>query len=144
MSTSRPIRALGVSAAAALLGACAILPAEPQWVTERRPLPACGIEWVAPEGGRDADARRCLLAAWEAGEDAELITHLTTTDGDAVTRFVRVHTNGTIEIFVDATLDALGSGRWERLGCDALVPVPEGDDATLVFSEQGCMELPLP
>jgi hypothetical protein len=128
----------------ALLGACALVPAEPEWVTNRRPLPACGVEWVSPEGGMDGDARRCLLAAWEAGEEAELITHLSTADGDAVTRFVRVHANGTNEIFVDATLDALGSGRWERFGCDAIAPVEDGDDAGLIFTEQGCVELPIP
>jgi hypothetical protein len=120
---------------------CALLPAAPDWVTDRRPLPACGVELLTEEGGMDAEARRCLLAAWEAREDAELITRFTTAEGDATTRYLRVYANGSIEQFVDATLDALGSGRWERLACDSLEPVADDD---VVFTEQGCRPVTLP
>lgn len=128
----------------ALLAGCALVPATPEWVTDRRPLPACGVELVTAEGGMDGDARRCLLAAWQAGEDAELISRFTTADGDTTTRHLRVHANGFIEIFVDATLDALGSGQWERLVCDSLAPVADDEDADLVFTEHGCQALTLP
>lgn len=128
----------------ALLAGCALVPATPEWVTDRRPLPACGVELVTAEGGMDGDARRCLLAAWEAGEKAELISRFTTADGDTTTRYLRVHANGFIEIFVDSTLDALGSGRWERLACDSLEPVADDEDPELVFTEQGCEALTLP
>lgn len=131
-------------ALAVLLAGCALVPATPEWVTDRRQLPACGVELVTSEGGMDGDARRCLLAAWEEGEEAELISRFTTADGDTTTRYMRVHANGFIEIFVDATLDALGSGRWERLACDSLAPVADDGDPELVFTEQGCETLTLP
>jgi hypothetical protein len=113
-------------------------------VTDRRPLPACGVELTTEEGGMDADARHCLLAAWEAGEEAELITRFTTAEGDATTRYLRVHAGGFIELIVDATLDALGSGRWERLACDSLVPVADDGEAGLVFTVEGCRTVTLP
>ncbi len=135
------MRQLALLIVGVLVGGCA-MPAEPEWMTNRRPLPACGVEWVTDDGGMDGDARRCLLSAWQTGEEAELITRRTTADGDAVTRYLRVHANGFIEIFVDATFDALGSGQWERLACDSLEPVADGGDAALVFTEQGCEALP--
>lgn len=141
---SRVLSGLAVLIVSTLIAGCAALPGEPEWVTNRRPLPACGAEWVTHEGGMDGDARRCLLSAYEDGRDAELITHFTTAEGDAVTRYLRVHGNGFIEIFVDARLDALGSGRWERHACDSLSPVADGGDAGLVFTEQGCEEPTLP
>jgi hypothetical protein len=123
---------------------CALLPAAPDWVTDRRPLPACGVELLTEEGSMDAEARRCLLAAWEAGEEAELITRFTTAEGDATTRYLRVRADGSIELFVDATLDALGSGRWERLTCDSLEPVADDGETDQVFTEQGCRPVTLP
>jgi hypothetical protein len=147
--TARDIRAAdrgmaSLLAVAVFLAGCALLPAAPDWVTDRRPLPACGVELLTEEGGMDGDARRCLLAAWEAGEEAELITRFTTAEGDATTRYLRVHADGSIEIFVDATLDALGSGQWERLACDSLEPVADDGETDLVFTEQGCRPVTLP
>ena len=137
-------RIASLLAVTAFLAGCALVPATPEWVTDRRPLPACGVELVTAEGGMEADARRCLLAAWEAGDEAELISRFTTADGDTTTRYLRVHANGSIEIFVDATLDALGSGRWERLECDSLAPVADDGETELVFTEQGCQTVTLP
>jgi hypothetical protein len=119
---------------------------QPEWAANRRPLPACGGERLSPDGGVDSEARRCLLDAWRAGEDAELISGETTEVGNLVTRYLRVHANGTIEVFVDATQDAYGSGRWERYRCESLVPVEAGSgaDPALVFTEEGCEPLPLP
>ena len=116
---------------------------QPEWAANRRPLPPCGVERLSRDGGVDRDARRCLLAAWEAGEEAELISARTTVEGDLVTRYLRVHGNGTIEVFVDATQDAYGSGQWERHRCEALVPATPGDESD-VFTEEGCEPLPVP
>jgi hypothetical protein len=134
--------ALVMLAGLVMLSACGLASVvTPEWVTNRRPLPSCGVEWLTTEGGMDAEARRCLLSAWTEGEDAELVTHLTTVEGEPLTRYLRAHANGTIDVFVDATRDAFGSGRWERLRCDALAPAT-GDDDELVFTEEGCEALP--
>lgn len=138
------IRMATLLAVTVFLAGCALLPAAPEWVTDRRPLPACGVELRTEEGGVDADARRCLLDAWQAGEEAELISRFTTADGDTTTRYLRVHANGSIEVFVDGTLDALGPGRWEWLACDSLAPIADDGEADLVFTEQGCRAVTLP
>ena len=124
--------------ATAMLAACGFLPpTPPDWVTNRLPLESCGVD-----DGAEADARRCLLEAFLAGQGAELISTESTIEGDPITRYVRVHENGVVEIFVDATQDRYGSGEWERIVCAELVPVemPTG----LVFGEQGCREQPVP
>ena len=136
----------------ASLAGCGLLPGpEPDWITNRLPLTSCGVEDVGVEGDYDAGARDCLLAAYEAGEGAELISTQTSVEGDPITRYLRVHENGVIELFVDATRDRYGSGTWERLTCDRLVPVAEANDPpdttfldAMVFVEDGCEPLPAP
>ncbi len=56
-----------------------------------------------------------------------------------------------VEIFLDATRDRFGSGRWERIRCEVLLPVAEANDPhnptfpdEMVFVENGCEELPVP
>lgn len=121
---------------AALLAGCGLVGGTPQWVTDRIPLPLCGTE-----EGRELDvrARTCVLRAAEEGREGELISRLTSVEGDEVVRYTRVHANGVIEIFHDATRDRFGSGEWERLTCDRLVP-----DAQFVFVEEGCQHHPVP
>ena len=137
--------------AVGLMAGCGLLPvATPDWVANREPLPPCGEEDVGVDGGFDAEARRCLLDAFESGGTGELITTQTTVEGDPVTRFLRVHDSGEIELIVDATRDAYGSRGWERLSCDRLVPVEEaeGPDVSfpddMIFIEEGCQQRPLP
>jgi hypothetical protein len=144
----RPIALLVVVGA---LAGCGILPAAlPDWVANRQPLPPCGEEDVGMGEDFDPGARRCLLDAFESGTAGELISTQTTVEGDPITRYVRVHDNGTIELFVDATRDAYGSQSWERLICDRLVPVDEAEGPgvsfpdEMVFIEEGCRELPVP
>jgi hypothetical protein len=71
-----------------------------------------------------------------------------TEEGDPVTSYYRVHENGTIELFVDATRDRFGSRAWERYSCGTLVPVEEIDpDAASeerVLIELDCVPLPIP
>ncbi|MDQ2674284.1 MAG: DUF4362 domain-containing protein [Chloroflexota bacterium] len=123
----------------------------PDWITNRLPLTSCGVEDLGVERTFDADARSCLLAAHQRGSGAELISNVVSIEGDPITRYLRVHDNGVIELFVDATRDRYGSGRWERLRCDRLVPVAEANDPPdvvhpleMVFVEDGCEELPVP
>ena len=136
--------AASVLAAVALMG-CGLLPAgTPDWVTNRPELPACGTE----DGGFDLEARTCLLESFEAGRGAELISTQSTIEGDPITQYLRVHLDGTIEIFVDATQDEFGSGEWQRIRCRDLIAVEEFDDppdrvlpAAMVFVEDGCEEM---
>ena len=140
---------LSALVAAAILGACGFLPpTPPDWVTNRLPLDSCGTE--TPEG-LNAEARACLLRAFEEGRGAELISTEPSIEGDLITRYIRVHEDGVVEIFVDATRDRFGSGEWERIGCAQLVAVEEVNDAPdlffpadYVFVEQRCQQLPVP
>ena len=134
-----------------LLDGCSSLypPDEPDWIVNRIPLESCGVETLEQAGlDLNVEARTCLLTAFQNGEGAELISTSTTEEGDPITTYYRVHENGTVELFVDATQDAFGSQRWERYRCDRLVPAddinPDLANEERVFIEQGCRELPLP
>jgi nucleotide-binding universal stress UspA family protein len=80
-------------------------------------MPSCGEETLNRGLTENGPGWDCLMAAAERGHDAELIRHLTTSEGDPVRQIIRVHADGQIELIVDATRDRFGSGRWERLSC---------------------------
>ena len=140
------IGALAVSATMALAG-CGLLVfgGTPDWVEQRPPLPLCGRE---TPGQVDSAARRCLLDAFQSGGEGELVSTMTSIEGDPITRYVRVYADGVVEVFHDATRDRYGSGTWERLRCRALVPVEEvntPDSFTplqYVFAEADCESVP--
>ncbi len=142
------MRMSGVLVAMALTTGCGLLSfVPPDWVTNRDPLPLCGEEDIGHGDGFDPAARACLLEAFQDGRSAELISTQTSIEGDLITRYLRVHESGTIELFVDATRDRFGSGQWERLECQRLVPVAEYNDppdtvlpAEFVFVEDGCVD----
>jgi hypothetical protein len=136
-----------------LLGAgCGFLPSvPPDWVTNRLPLDSCGEEVLGQGEAGDVDVRMCLLEAYEDGSPAEMISTQPTIEGDPITRYIRVHENGVVEIFVDATRDQFGSGEWERLQCEEIVSVDEANDppnlvfpADMVFVEDQCRPQPVP
>ena len=129
-----------------LVTGCGLLPAaQPDWVANRQPLESCGEETVT-RGETNAEARRCLLEAYEDGRSAELISTEQITEGRVVTRYLRVHENGTIETFVDATRDTLGSGAWERQTCGQMLPAEEVRDVWVeeVFIILDCDDEPVP
>jgi hypothetical protein len=129
----------------ALVG-CGALPAsQPEWVANRKPLPPCGDETVV-RGDTDVEARRCLYEAYADGRDAELISTLAITEGREVTRYMRVHENGTIEVFTDATRDSLAPGGWVRETCGQMLSAEEVRDIWIeeVFVIIDCEEQPLP
>lgn len=134
------MRAAALLAAVVATGCGLLPPVPPDWVANRQPLPACGEEVRALGEAGDVAARTCLLDAHVEGRPAELISTQPTIEGDPITRYVRVHENGVVEIFVDATRDRFGSGTWERLRCETLTAVPD----ETVFVESGCEELPVP
>ncbi|HEX5040256.1 MAG TPA: hypothetical protein VFW95_08995 [Candidatus Limnocylindria bacterium] len=151
MRTLRRIALAGLGALLPVLAACSGFypPDQPDWIVNRIPLRSCGEEGAEQGvGATNVDARRCLLAAYDAGEGAELISTRPTEEGDPVTTYYRVHENGTVEIFVDATRDRFGGQRWSRYRCDRLAPAddvnPDLANEERVFIEQGCQELPIP
>lgn len=135
------MRGASLMLTAALLTACgsSATPA-PDWVVNRNPLAPCGVENLGADLQYDEQARTCLMDAYLAGRGAELITNQTTDEGDPITGYVRVHENGVVELFVDATLDRAGSGTWERWRCETLSHEP----GARVFEADGCEELPIP
>ncbi|HEY6607588.1 MAG TPA: hypothetical protein VI277_00175 [Candidatus Limnocylindria bacterium] len=144
-------RWLAVLVPAFVAGCGLMLEPPPEWVTNRLPLESCGIEDYGHGEGVNVEGRTCLLEAFEEGRGAELITTQSSVEGDPIVRYIRVHENATVEIFYDATRDRFGSGAWERLRCERLVPVEEFNDPpdiffpeTDVFVEDGCERLPLP
>lgn len=135
-----------LAAVAILVASCGVLPnAQPEWVANRKPLRPCGEETLV-RGDTDVEARHCLLAAFRNGEDAELVSTEAITEGRRVTRYMRVHANGTIEMFTDATQDSLGSGTWERETCGQMLGAEEVRDVWIeeVFIILDCTEQPIP
>jgi hypothetical protein len=147
-----PHRATWVVALVAVAG-CGVVATSPvpDWIANRRPLAACGVETIGEEWrGVDTDARQCLLDAWQDGRGAELISTHPTREGDPVTDYLRVHENGTIEVFIDATQDTVGTDDWSRQTCERLVPIgamgfpPSEAPESLLFAASGCESLPIP
>jgi hypothetical protein len=128
-----------------LLSACG-----PEWP----PAPAsgfasCGSEEMGMGETLNVEGRRCLLAAYRAGEKAEFASAGRSVEGDPIHRVIRVHARGVVEVLHDARQDRFGSGRVERLQCEALVPVEEVNNPPdlflpleMVFIEDGCREWP--
>jgi hypothetical protein len=133
----------------ALLVGCGLLaPVPPDWVANRNPLPSCGR--FAEGDPQELAAQRCLLDAYREGRGAELITTSTRPTGHLMTSYVRVHENGTIEMFHDMGIGWSEPGAWERFRCEALVPSSEGVQAQppvadrFMYTLEGCEQLPVP
>jgi hypothetical protein len=128
-----------------LVTGCGVLPAaEPEWVVNRQPLPSCGEETYA-DGETNLEARQCLLEAFRDGRGAEMISTQQITAERVVTHYLRVHENGTIERFTDATRDPLTSGGWTRERCGEMLGAEEVRDVWVgeVFIILGCTEEPV-
>ena len=132
---------------AVILGGCGLLPSEqPDWVVNRQPLPPCGEERQV-RGDTDVDARQCLLEAYREGREAELISTAAITEGREVTRYLRVHENGMIEVFTDSTRDTLvADAGWERETCGQMLAAEEVRDVWIeeVFIILDCESQPIP
>jgi hypothetical protein len=131
---------------ALLLAGCGLLPVGlPDWVANRQQLPACGEERHV-RGDTDVEARQCLLDAYRAGREAELITTEAITEGREVTRYLRVHADGTIEVFTDATRDTLrADAGWQRETCGQMLGAEEVRDVWIeeVFIILDCAVEPI-
>jgi hypothetical protein len=128
-----------------LLSACG-----PEWPPAPAPgFASCGSEPTAMGENLNVEGRRCILAAYRAGEKAEFASAGRSIEGDPIYRVIRVHAWGVVEIVHDARQDRFGSGRVERLQCEALVHVDEVNNPPdlffppeTVFIEDGCREWP--
>jgi hypothetical protein len=144
--TERLRRAAWLSAVAVLVAGCGVLPsAQPGWVANRKPLPLCGEERLV-RGDTDVEARQCLYDAFASGSDAELISTEAITEGREITRYMRVHANGTIEMFTDTTRDSLQPGGWKRETCGQMLSAEDVRDVWIeeVFIILDCTEQPVP
>jgi hypothetical protein len=138
---------VALALAVVLLAGCAdlFLPEPPEWIVNRQPLAGCA-DGIVQEGSPEADAAEgCMLDAFRAGRGAELVTagHMAT--GDPMTSYLRLHENGTIEIFRNLGGAGAAPGSWERMRCESLVPtepVPEPGEGS--FTLEGCEMLPVP
>ena len=139
-------RAAGLAITAVMVAGCGWLPAAvPQWVANRQPLPACGEERLV-RGDTNIEARQCLWEAYAAGGEGELISTEAITEGREITRYMRVHANGTIEVFTDTTRDTLQEGGWKRETCGLMLSAEEVRDIWIeeVFVIIDCEEQPIP
>ena len=138
---------VALALAVVLLAGCAdlFLPEPPEWIVNRKPLDACA-EGIVEDGSAEAEAaQRCMLEAYRDGRGAELVTSGEMETGDPMTSYLRVHENGTIEVFRTLGIDPAAPGAWERMRCETLVPaepVPGPDEGA--FTLTGCEMLPIP
>ncbi len=133
--------------AAAVLAACGVLqPALPDWVANRQPLEGCAPGIVEVDSPEAAAGEQCMLDAFRVGRGAELVTAGEMATGEPLTSYVRVHENGTVEMFLNLGDDPRAPGAWERIRCEELVPTEPGPDPVEggVFTIKGCEQLPLP
>ncbi len=108
-----------------------------------QPLPAsCGWELIerTPDGDlHDVDARNCLWEAFEAGEQAEMVSTGQTVEGGIVREIYRVLGPDEIEWISDLTHDPLSSGGWHLTLCTALEDVGEDElTGAILFQPTGC------
>ena len=76
-------RTAAAALAAITLAGCTdfFAPEQPDWIVNRQPLESCGVETIEANGEPvNVEARRCLLAAVQAGGGAELISTQTTAE----------------------------------------------------------------
>ena len=80
------------------------------------------------------------------GRGGELITTQLIGEDGQITRYLRVHENGTIEVFIDATQNPVGSGTWERETCGQMLGADEMRDVWVeeVFVILNCESQPVP
>jgi hypothetical protein len=132
--------------AALLITGCGIFqPGVPAWVANRQPLPACAAGAVEAESPEADAGQQCLLDAFLEGRGAELITAGEMETGDPLVSYVRIHENGTVEMFLNLGDDPLAPGAWERFRCEDVIPSGPSDvQAPGSFALDACEQLPVP
>jgi hypothetical protein len=94
----------------------------PREVAERAELASCGRyqNRNEPPGDDQRAKNRCLLGAWEAGRQAELVVVQASVEGDPITTHFRVLGAGDLQLLVDPTQDRYGRQRWYEQRCTTL------------------------
>ena len=96
------------------------LDAAPGAVRSLGSLEFCGFEesqgFSRPQSLNEA-ARRCFLDRYGSRLPAVFAMMQTSVEGDPIVTIYRSTTEGHVEVFVDATRDAFGSGKWEHQTC---------------------------
>jgi hypothetical protein len=113
----------------------------PAAIADQEPPPWCGHEIVnrQPEGDyRDAAVRDCFLAAYRAGEPAEMVSDGRTPEGGWVREFIRLLPSGKIEWYFDPTRDPAGGPEWSRMTCTLLRDFDADPHGTPVFFPDDC------
>lgn len=99
--------------------------AAPASVIELAGAVLCGMEQrggqeLTAEGSLDEEARRCFLDRHLSAQPAVFVEESPTTEGDPIVTVWRTSDDGTMEVYVDSTRDAYGSGQWSRQPCRQL------------------------
>lgn len=133
-------------AAALLVTGCGIFqPGAPDWVANRQPLEACADGVVEADSPEAIAGQACLFQAYRNGRGAELITSGRMETGASLVSYVRVHENGTVEMFLNLGDDPSAPGAWERFRCEELASIePEDPQPSGLFTLTGCDQLPVP
>ena len=129
---------------ALLVGCDALTEPMPHWVVNRQPLDGCGDGIVEADSPEAEAAQMCMLEAFRARQGAELVTSGEMATGDPLTSYVRVHENGTIEMFHNLGDYPSAPGAWERFRCEELAPPRQDDPVPGTFTIGGCEMLPVP
>jgi hypothetical protein len=100
------------------------LGAAPRAVKDLASLEFCGYE--RSQGSNRAQslneaARRCFLDRYGSRLPAVFVMEQTSVEGDPIVTIYRSTPEGRVEIFVDATRDAFGSGKWEHQTCGGVM-----------------------
>ena len=100
----------------------------------------CGAERVSlaePVGYEgNAAARRCFIDAVDTGAAAVFVRTQPTVEGDPIVDVYRVEASGVVTLYIDATRDNFGSGRWETVTCTGIDI--RDDIGTNYFLADGC------
>ncbi|GAB3272332.1 hypothetical protein GCM10027586_21200 [Kineococcus gypseus] len=100
----------------------------PRAFTEREAYPTCPPVAVPQGQVKPAAVRECLTAPGARRQGAEVRVTSLTDEGDPIRTYYRVAPAGAgVEVFVDATDAAFGSGEWEHLHCPDVAALQTGD-----------------
>lgn len=99
------------------------LDAAPVAVTKLASLEFCGFErsrGPEPDMKLNESARRCFLDRVGSRQSAVFVMSQISIEGDPIVTIYRSNRTGEVALFVDATRDAFGSGKWESLTCEGV------------------------
>jgi hypothetical protein len=120
------------------------LDAAPEAVRNLASLEFCGSEQF--QGSNLAQslneaARRCFLDRYGSGRPAVFVMEQTSVEGDPIVTIYHSTTDKHVELFVDATRDSFGSGKWESQRCGGVTtefPNAPSPLPPYYFDGEGC------